>query len=325
MTIMAMAIYLVINLVGMMIRVGYAGTFNIGKISIQLITFVLLFIGIKRILQRKSRFYSLLILAFMLNIFNQFIFPYENFYVGYFILLLSVIIMMLLLTFLYKLRHYTIYFFFSSIGFLFAYDLLFFIESEAIIMDEIRIIMTFLLVVIYLITRLIKSRYYQIMNYIYRLMYRNIEMDLPNRLQLMHDIKELEKNKQHFFLMAIDFVNMESLNRRFDYLGVLKAIKDVLHRTKKKCAIELYRIDYSMFGFIIKDPEKVESLTATVALVLNSQAMMGEERIHFDFRILGTQDRDVHEESLGLINNLYHVKYSNKVNEGPFNKEGSLV
>jgi EAL domain-containing protein (putative c-di-GMP-specific phosphodiesterase class I) len=317
MAIIAMGFFLLINIVGMLIRWIYPENLSLGKEIIQIIILLLLTIGMKRVLDKKSKRYSFLILAFILSLLNQFIFPAENFYIGYFTLIASLVLILLLLTFLYKLRRYSFYFFAICIAFLYTYDFLFFKPSNDLIIEEIRFIMTFLLIIIYGVTRLIKSRYYQIMNYIYRLMYHDIETSLLNRLQLIQDLKISEKKEDVFYLLAIDFLNIETLNRKYDYLTIIHIFKDILVTIKEKFDLELYRIDSTLIGFIFKDLEDIDTLLLKLEPLLKKKYQVKDDSINFNYQMIGSSVMDKHKEPKDLINYIYQVKYSSKyrVNE----------
>ncbi|HKL42493.1 MAG TPA: EAL domain-containing protein [Clostridia bacterium] len=312
MAIIAMGFFLLINTMGMIIRWIYPETLNLGKEIIQVIILLLLAIGMKRVIDKKSKRYSLLILAFLLSLLNQFIFPAENFYVGYFTLIASLVLILLLLTFLYKLRRYSFYFFAVCIGFLYTYDFLFLKPNNELVIEDIRFIMTFLLIIIYGVTRLIKSRYYQIMNYIYRLMYHDIETSLLNRLQLIHDLEISEEKQEDFYLLAIDFLNIEALNRRYDYLTIINTFKGLLLTIKDKYDLELYRIDSTLIGFIFKDLKDIDKLLSKLETILRKRYLVKDGSISFDYQLIGTSVVDKHKEPKDLINYIYQVRYSSE-------------
>lgn len=310
MAIMAMGTFMVINLIGMIIRYLYPSPLIVGKEMIQVLLLISLSIGMYRTYTKKSKKYRFIFIAFGLSILNQFIFPASEYIFGYIGLTITVSFFLLLMTFLYRLEDHPMYYFLVSLGTLIAYEILLYQPEKNFEVQEIRIMMIFFLVIVFLISSLIKARYYQIMNYIYRLMYRDSETGLLNRLQLMHDLEVLKENNEGFFLLAIEFTSIDAMNKSYNYLSVVKMYKDIFRLLREKFHLKFYRIGNDLLGFIVKNQGDVELILPEITSILNRKHLIDDEYITLKFRVLGTNSEDFHNESISLIHNIYQVKHS---------------
>lgn len=310
MAIMAMGIFMVINLIGMIIRYLYPSPLIVGKEMIQVLLLISLSIGMYRTYTKKSKKYRFIFIAFGLSILNQFIFQASEYIFGYIGLTITVSFFLLLMTFLYRLEDHPMYYFLVSLGTLIAYEILLYQPEKNFEVQEIRIMMIFFLVIVFLISSLIKARYYQIMNYIYRLMYRDSETGLLNRLQLMHDLEVLKENNEGFFLLAIEFTSIDAMNKSYNYLSVVKMYKDIFRLLREKFHLKFYRIGNDLLGFIVKNQGDVELILPEITSILNRKHLIDDEYITLKFRVLGTNSEDFHNESISLIHNIYQVKHS---------------
>jgi len=143
-------------------------------------------------------------------------------------------------------------------------------------------------------------------------MYHDIETSLLNRLQLIHDLEISEEKQEDFYLLAIDFLNIEALNRRYDYLTIINTFKGLLLTIKDKYDLELYRIDSTLIGFIFKDLKDIDKLLSKLETILTKRYLVKDGSISFDYQLIGTSVVDKHKEPKDLINYIYQVRYSSE-------------
>lgn len=314
---MALIFYFLLNLSLLFIKIVLLKEISYYKLPVDILTIVLLGIAIYENVLNDKRNNKIVAMAILLSVGNQIIFPFSNFYLGYFVLMSTSLTTLTILVFFYRLKDHNLLLLITVLASIYIYDLLYFKPLDVMRINDYRVMAFFLIVTIYIITETLKERYYKLICYTNQLMYRDSELGLNNQRELTHDLKLFQKNGNEIYLITIDFNNIDSLYYQNDYYSTNYVFKSLVNELNQLLEVKLYRLDKSIIAFIFKESQSIDAQMERIYHSLRK--MINKYETDLTFQFIGTSCHNQKRNATDFINQIYQTKYayndlSNKLN-----------
>ena len=153
--------------------------------------------------------------------------------------------------------------------------------------------------------------------FIKNLLYIDLKTGLYNERQFEHVLAKAISDQNKLIVLAIDLSNLQELNHHFGYRTIHKLYIEELARIQSLMIPfgSTYKLDGPVLAYIIHSDQNalIDSKTTLLEIInqLESTKFYENQEIHFKYQLLATQYPQDGTYPSQLIDNLYHLKYSN--------------
>lgn len=158
----------------------------------------------------------------------------------------------------------------------------------------------------------------RLQNFITHLVYVDLKTGLENERQFELVVQRTIDKGEAFTLLVIDFKNLLQLNRQFGYRHIHQYYLQQLELVKKVMLPfgSPYKLEGPMLAFILKEASlNLHEVEATLTelvhqLKVKNLHVDNAPNLQLDYQWIATQYPSDSQTSQGLIDNIYHLKYS---------------
>lgn len=182
---------------------------------------------------------------------------------------------------------------------------------------SILISLNYLLIMISLFNIALMMSINRATGFIKNLLYIDLKTGLYNERQFEHVLSKAISDQNKLIVLAIDLSNLQELNHHFGYRTIHKLYIEELARIQSLMIPfgSTYKLDGPVLAYIIHSDQNalIDSKTNLLEIInqLESTKLYENQEIHFKYQILATQYPQDGTYPSQLIDNLYHLKYSN--------------
>lgn len=182
---------------------------------------------------------------------------------------------------------------------------------------SIIITLNYLLIMISLFNVALMMSINRATGFIKNLIYIDIKTGLFNERQFEHVLSKAITEQSKLIVLAIDLSNLQELNHHFGYRTIHKLYVEELSRIQSLMLPygSTYKLDGPVLAYIVpSDQNSLIGSKTNLAEIINqleSTKFYETHEIHFKYQMLATQYPQDGINPSQLIDNLYHLKYSN--------------